>query len=73
MDAFGGKPGERSPRLFAVEGIHVDLSSWKYAGWRGQLCEEARERREKPFLHVNNRLEGNALETIPGILALAKV
>ena len=70
---FDREQPRRPLARLAAEGIHVDMSSWKYSGWRGQLCEEARERREKAFLHVNNRLESNALETIPGILALARV
>lgn len=37
------------------------------------ILQHAREKKRKAFLYVNNRLEGNALETILAILALAKV
>jgi hypothetical protein len=52
----------------AGQGIFVGTSSWKYAGWRGQLYSDDRYVWR---VYVNNRLEGNALKTIAGILERA--
>ncbi len=62
----------------AERGVFLGTSSWKYLGWRGQLYEESRYiwrgmRSGSPsntFIYVNNRFEGNALETIAGIIEL---